>query len=191
VRVGTGTGALARAAVSRATFMAVLVSVRAGANWAVTFSSRARSASLPASDSRRNFLDAHGEEFFVDTGRARRSCVAALRRAEVAASADPRAAEIITALLASSPAFAVLWKLHDAYGKAVESKRMRHPTVGEFTLTAQTFDARGASGQELVVYSADPGSVDGASSLRLLSSAAGRGACGTSGNHPWWDTHAR
>ncbi|MFD3873202.1 hypothetical protein [Streptomyces sp. NPDC058623] len=45
--------------------------------------------------------------------------------------------------------------------------------VGPLSLTFQTFDVRGASGQQLVVYQAEPGS-RGAQALALLGSAAAR-----------------
>lgn len=119
------------------------------------------------------FLDAHAAAFFLDLDRAQRSCVASLRRAEGTAPGDPRVAEVVGDLLDASPRFAALWARHDVHAKTTETKRFHHRAVGELTLTSQMFDVRGAPGQELVVWSAPPGSVSAASLAILGSLAAG------------------
>jgi transcriptional regulator with XRE-family HTH domain len=75
-------------------------------------------------------------------------------------TADPTglAGEIVAALLAVSPAFAEVWRLHEVGVTHHEDlKRYRHPELGELELYGQRLvDPDHA--QELLVFSAAPGS---------------------------------
>lgn len=115
------------------------------------------------------FLDPVARSFFTHWGRAAGSVVAELRRAT---GLDPhyrRLLDVVGSLVDESEEFASLWSSHAVQGKTRDSKELLHPDVGPLDLTFQTFDVRGASGQQLVIYHADPGTRS-AEALALLGS---------------------
>jgi hypothetical protein len=63
--------------------------------------------------------------------------------------------------------FTELWNSHTVRGKTYDAKELVHPEVGPLSLTYQSFDVRGARGQQLVIYHAEPGSRS-AQALALL-----------------------
>lgn len=111
------------------------------------------------------FLDPAAPGFYRDWLHAAQSAVATLRLAPD----GPRLRELVDRLSAASGAFRELWHHYDVRGRTYEAKSFRHPDVGELELTYQAFDVRGAEGQQLLVYRAEPGSRS-AGSLRLLAS---------------------
>ncbi|RCK71242.1 XRE family transcriptional regulator [Desertihabitans brevis] len=117
------------------------------------------------------FTDPAARTFYVDWDEVVRGSVAAFRLSHGEAPDDPRVQQVLAELLKASPEFARRWADHDARGKTLQRKRFRHRDVGALTLTLQTFDVRASPGQELVVYSAAPGS-GSAAALRLLGSLA-------------------
>ncbi|WP_114560087.1 helix-turn-helix domain-containing protein [Desertihabitans aurantiacus] len=117
------------------------------------------------------FTDPAARTFYRDWDEVARGSVAAFRLSHGEAPDDPRVRQVLAELLEVSPEFARRWADHDARGKTLLRKRFSHRDVGELTLTMQTFDVRASPGQELVVYSAGPGS-GSAAALRLLGSLA-------------------
>ncbi|MFS0793921.1 helix-turn-helix transcriptional regulator [Microbacterium sp. 1P10AE] len=117
------------------------------------------------------FRDPAARTFYIDWSDAAANTVAGFRVLHGAAPNDPRVVEVLNTLLTRSPEFADLWSLHDARGKRLETKRLRHSQVGELTLHMNAFDVKAAPGQELVVYSATPGS-ESADALTLLGTLA-------------------
>jgi transcriptional regulator with XRE-family HTH domain len=91
-------------------------------------------------------------------------------------TADPTgiAGEIVEALLAVSPEFAEVWRLHEVdVTHHHDLKRYRHPELGELELHGRRL-VDPDEGQELLVFLAQPGSPSEAKLERLIA-AAGTG----------------
>lgn len=116
---------------------------------------------------RMTFLDPAGRGFFADWERAAEACVAHLRLNLGFDPGERRILALIEELTTADDDFRRLWDRHDVGGKTREAKRFRHSAVGELTLSYRTFDVRGASGHQLVVYRATPDSRD-ADAIHLL-----------------------
>ncbi|WP_338890944.1 helix-turn-helix transcriptional regulator [Rhodococcus sovatensis] len=104
------------------------------------------------------FLDPAGSSFYGNWTRSAENVVASLRHATGSNAGYPRLNEVIDALLVASAGFSDLWRRPDVREKSKDSKQLVHPDVGELNLIYHTFDVRGSRGQQLVVYSAPPGS---------------------------------
>lgn len=103
------------------------------------------------------FADPAGREFYPDWERAAHSCVAELRAAYGHDPRSERIGEVVADLSARSPEFAALWARHDVKAKTQDRKRLRHPVVGDLSVSFSAFSVNGAPGQELVVYQAESG----------------------------------
>ena len=68
-----------------------------------------------------------------------------------------------------SEEFRRLWATHDVKEKSHGVKRMRHPLVGDLTLSFESFPLPDDHEQTLITYHAEPGSPS-AEALRLLAS---------------------
>jgi transcriptional regulator with XRE-family HTH domain len=109
-------------------------------------------------------------DFYADWPAVAANSVAGFRLQHGRSPGDPRLRAVLSDLLSTSAEFTELWSRHDARGKSLELKTFCHPQVGPLTLRAQTFEVRGGSAQELVVYRAEPGS----RSARALAELADR-----------------
>ncbi|MBL7501216.1 helix-turn-helix domain-containing protein [Frankia sp. CNm7] len=103
------------------------------------------------------FLDPAARAFFADWPGAAQNAVANLRANISASPPNAWVDAMVDRLLAGSAEFARIWRAHDVRGKAHTAKRFRHPRVGDLTLDLLAFDVRGAPGQQLIVYQAEPG----------------------------------
>jgi transcriptional regulator with XRE-family HTH domain len=116
------------------------------------------------------FRDPQAQDFYADWPAVAANSVAGFRVQLGKAPDDSRGQAVLRELLERNPAFADLWERHDARGKTLEIKTFHHRDVGELTLRMQTFDVRGAAGQELVVYHAEDSR--SANALTLLGTIA-------------------
>ncbi len=116
---------------------------------------------------RMTFLDPAGRRFYARWDWTAQATVANLR---VAAGFDPPGlGRLVAELSEGSARFRALWETHQVRGKTREPKHLVHPDVGALTLTYQAFDVRGAPGQQLIIYHAEP-ATPSAHALALLSS---------------------
>ncbi|MFH8469130.1 helix-turn-helix transcriptional regulator [Streptomyces sp. NPDC017991] len=118
---------------------------------------------------RMTFLNPAARTFFAQWGRAAEAVVAGLRHATGLEPQYPRLHDLVASLTEESEEFAALWSSHAVHDKTRDAKDLLHPDVGPIALTYQTFDVRGAPGQQLVIYHAEPSSPSG-QALSLLGS---------------------
>ncbi|HTJ70609.1 MAG TPA: helix-turn-helix domain-containing protein [Actinospica sp.] len=99
-----------------------------------------------------------------------RSAVAALRmQAGPDAADDPELAALVGQLSLQDPDFRTWWASHQVSSVGYGTKQYRHPLVGDLTLDCDTWDSPDASGQRLMVLTADPGTPS-YDALRILTS---------------------
>jgi hypothetical protein len=115
------------------------------------------------------FLDPDARDFYPDWDRVAVNTVAGLRASAGLDPDDPTLVETVGELSVKSAGFRRLWARHDIRQKTHETKRFRHPLVGELTLTYESLTVNSAPGQQLVVYQAAPGSAS-EEALALLGS---------------------
>ncbi|MFG1702595.1 transcriptional regulator [Nonomuraea sp. M3C6] len=104
------------------------------------------------------FLDPHARDFYPDWDQVAVSTVAGLRAVARTHHDDPQLIDVVGELSLKSDAFRRLWARQDIRQKTEETKRFRHPLVGELTLHYESLTVNSAPGQQLVVYHAEPGS---------------------------------
>ncbi|MEU8784318.1 helix-turn-helix transcriptional regulator [Streptomyces sp. NPDC048637] len=71
---------------------------------------------------------------------------------------DPRICEVVNELLAHSPDFRRIWEMQAVHECLRGTKRIRHPQVGELTVTFESFRLSTDPDQALVMYTAPRGS---------------------------------
>jgi transcriptional regulator with XRE-family HTH domain len=91
---------------------------------------------------------------------------AGLRAAVSLGGNDPRAREIVDALLATSTEFAAIWEKHEVMQRFDDHKTLVHPQLGHIAVDCQALFTEDQS-QTLLVLTATPGS-DAAEKIRLL-----------------------
>ncbi|GAA2082861.1 helix-turn-helix transcriptional regulator [Kitasatospora saccharophila] len=111
---------------------------------------------------RHAFLGERGARLYPEFERVAAETVAHLRLDAARHPDDPDLAALVADLTAGSPLFAELWARHGVREKASGRKRLLHPEVGELDLGYETLVPPGEPGLQLVVYTAEPGSVTAA-----------------------------
>lgn len=120
---------------------------------------------------RRAFLDSgpDGTVLFgvSDVEEFRRYAVAQLRSCAARYPDDPEVAALIAELRAAGALFEDIWQRREVAAEPVLRKTFRHPAVGDVTVNCDGLDIAD-SDQQLITYTADPGSAD-EQALKLLS----------------------
>jgi transcriptional regulator with XRE-family HTH domain len=127
---------------------------------------------LPAQErnwARLVFLRPAYRELFVDWEQKASDVVSYLRMDAGCHPDDPRLSALVGELSVKSEEFRRLWAAHDVKEKGHGVKRLRHPLVGELTLSFESFHVADDGEQCLCTYHAEPGSPS-AEALRLLAS---------------------
>lgn len=129
-------------------------------------------------ESRRNcvrilFTDPSMRTLYADWRAVARDCVARLRLAAAAHPEDPELTRLVGELSVEDEDFGQLWGSRHVPFRGAGVKRFRHPLVGELVLDWDILTCGGDPDQELVVWTAEPGtpSYDG---LRALASRSTR-----------------
>jgi transcriptional regulator with XRE-family HTH domain len=118
---------------------------------------------------RLTFLAPDYRELFVDWESKASDMVSYLRLYAGRHPEDPELSALVGELSVKSEEFRRLWATHDVKEKGHGVKRMRHPLVGDLTLSYETMHLPDDDGQFLSVYYAEPGSPS-AEALRILTS---------------------
>jgi len=115
------------------------------------------------------FLSPAYRELYLDWESKAADMVSYLRMDAGCHPDDPKLSALVGELSVKSEEFRRLWATHDVKEKSHGVKRMRHPLVGELTLSYETFKLPDDSEQSLITYHAEPGSPS-AQALQLLAS---------------------
>ncbi|MFI6104561.1 helix-turn-helix domain-containing protein [Streptomyces sp. NPDC051310] len=113
------------------------------------------------------FLAPGARDLYADWDAKATEVVSVLRMYAGCSADDPRLSALVGELSVKSPEFRTLWAAHTVQDKGHGTKRLRHPLVGELTLTYETLRVPDDHDLALVTYTAEPGSPS-ADALRLL-----------------------
>jgi transcriptional regulator with XRE-family HTH domain len=115
------------------------------------------------------FLDPAEQALFPEWDGATAALVAGFRDSVGTDTDDPRFIELVGELSLASARFRKLWARHDVALRSGARVTLDHPQVGELNLNREKLEIGGSAGQMLVIFHADPGTVD-AEKLGLLAS---------------------
>ncbi|MFK4071202.1 helix-turn-helix domain-containing protein [Streptomyces sp. NPDC029674] len=115
------------------------------------------------------FLDPRSRDLFVDWDKKASDIVSYLRMDAGCYPNDPELSSLVGELSVKSEEFRSLWATHDVREKGHGVKRLRHPLVGDLTLSFETLRLPDDCDQSLLMYHAEPDSAS-AQGLRLLAS---------------------
>jgi transcriptional regulator with XRE-family HTH domain len=116
------------------------------------------------------FLDQHIRELYVDWPAKARAVVGTLRLAAGQHPDDARLAALIGELTVHSEEFPVMWADHRVKSGADAVYEMRHPLVGDMTVTQQALHTE--QGQHIVIATTEAGSPSQAAMTLLAHSMA-------------------
>ncbi|MFB6843482.1 helix-turn-helix domain-containing protein [Streptomyces sp. NPDC056373] len=129
-------------------------------------------AEVPAQErnwARMVFLRPEYRELYLEWEQKASDMVGYLRMDAGCHPDDPRLSALVGELSVKSEDFRRLWAAHNVKEKSYGVKRMRHPLVGDLTLSFETFRLVDDAEQSLVTYHAEP-DTPSAEALRLLAS---------------------
>ncbi|MEO3861683.1 helix-turn-helix transcriptional regulator [Acrocarpospora sp. B8E8] len=112
------------------------------------------------------YLSPGATDFYPDWEKNARAKTAQLRSAAAAGLDDPYLRGLVQELTVHSEEFRRIWALHEVRVRAEEVKELRHPTVGDLTLSWEVLSVSGTS-QKFIALTAEPGS-DAERALREL-----------------------
>ncbi|MFD9698397.1 helix-turn-helix transcriptional regulator [Lentzea sp. NPDC059081] len=115
------------------------------------------------------FLRPEYQNLFVNWESKAADIVAFLRLDASCCSNDPDLAALVGELSLKSELFRQLWAAHEVKQKSFGTKVVRHPLVGEMTLSYESLSMPNEPGMFLTAYHAEPGSPS-AEALQLLAS---------------------
>ncbi|HEX7307262.1 helix-turn-helix transcriptional regulator [Lentzea sp.] len=115
------------------------------------------------------FLRPEYQNLFVNWESKAADVVAFLRLDASCCSNDPELAALVGELSLKSELFRQLWAAHEVKQKSFGTKVVRHPLVGEMTLSYEALSMPSEPGMFLTTYHAEPGSPS-AEALQLLAS---------------------
>jgi transcriptional regulator with XRE-family HTH domain len=117
------------------------------------------------------FLDPAERALYPDWEHATARLVAGFRESVGTDLDDPGFVQLVGELSLASDQFRRLWARHDVQAREGTPTRLRHPELGDLTLSREKLAIGGSPGQLLVVYHAEPGT-SSAEKLALLASLA-------------------
>ena len=122
------------------------------------------------------FLDAHTRELYRDWPAKARAVAGNLRIVAAQHPGDTGLAALLGELTIESPEFAGMWAEHTVESCGRDVYALRHPLVGELTVTQQTLRIPQAPDQSLVAITTEPGSPSAAAAalLRQITAPARR-----------------
>ncbi|MFH8259772.1 helix-turn-helix domain-containing protein [Streptomyces roseolus] len=106
------------------------------------------------------FTDPVMREIYPEWEDVARTCVEVLRMEAGTNPTDPALTALVGELAVADRQFRVWWAEHRVAHQDFGSKRITHPLAGELTLDWDTFRYAGAPEQQLVLWSAEPGTSD-------------------------------
>lgn len=117
------------------------------------------------------FTDPAMRDLYEDWETVARTCVGILRREAAENPDEPELAALVGRLSIADDDFRRWWAEHRIHEQDFGAKVLVHPTAGRLRLNWDSFTYSGAVRQQLVLWSADPGTED-ARALRELLRAA-------------------
>ncbi|MFD5806790.1 MULTISPECIES: helix-turn-helix domain-containing protein [unclassified Streptomyces] len=126
------------------------------------------------------FTDPKMRELYADWKNVAHTCVAQLRMEAARDPDDPCLTALVGELSVQDADFRWWWAAHNVAVRGVGRKTLRHPVVGELTLDWDTLATTTDTDQQLVVWSAEPGSPSH-DALRILASWANATTSATTG----------
>ncbi|MFD8245665.1 helix-turn-helix domain-containing protein [Nocardia sp. NPDC059691] len=115
------------------------------------------------------FTDPAMRELYADWESVARTCVAILRMDAAVNPTDPQLTALVGELSIADSQFRQWWAARHVARQEFGTKTLHHPAVGDLTLNWDTFRDTGDTDQQLVLWSADPGTTSH-EKLRILGS---------------------